>query len=137
MACSEIFTRTLRSGERLFQNGELAEHAVVIRQGRVKLLLAGQIDIGTFGEGSILGLCETLACRTYQTDAIAAEDTIAGYLPQKMLLTMMLHDTKFSFEILEGVSDQLSGLIGKIQSHSLHQKHSRRTPPIQKTGSAA
>ena len=124
MACADTFTRTLTMGSVLFQCGTSADFAVIVRKGSVKLFLDGQIDVGNFGCGSVLGLPEVLACRTYQTDAIAVEDTVAEYIGQRALFTRLLHNSYFSMEVLEGVSNDVGALIAKIQSFPRSRKHS-------------
>jgi CRP-like cAMP-binding protein len=127
----------MRIGERLFQNGELADHAVIIRKGRVKLLLAGRIEIGTYGAGSILGLSELFAQQTYQAEAIAVEETIAGYLPRQMLLDMMLHDSRFGFALLEHMSHEMHHVTKELQNQPSRRKYTSKLPALGGTKGAA
>jgi CRP-like cAMP-binding protein len=116
MACSDTFTKTIGIGEWLFRNGQSADCAVLVRKGSVKLLLDGRLDIGTFGQGSVLGVSEVFAARQYQTDAFAVQETLAEYIPQRMLFTLLLHDPKYRLEILNGLSNDVIQLIGTMQS---------------------
>lgn len=129
MASSDTFRKTVRVGEWLFRNGEAAECAVLVRKGRVKLLLDGRLDIGSFGQGSVLGVSEVFAATQYQADAIAAEETLAEYIPQRMLFTLLLHDPKYRLDLLSGLSNDVIQLIETIQSLPRHRRSRKRVKP--------
>jgi CRP-like cAMP-binding protein len=133
MACLEIFTKTFAVGDWLFRYRDPADCAILIRRGSVKLFLDGRLDIGTFGQGSVLALAEVFNCGEYQTDAIAVEETVAEYIPQTMLITLLLHNPKYRFEILNGVSNDVHKLIDRIHSLPRVRKYGKRVP----TGFAA
>jgi CRP-like cAMP-binding protein len=116
MSRSDVFTKSMSVGNVLFLRGEASDHAVIVQKGRVTLLLDGQIEIGIFGPGSILGWSEVFACRNYQTSAIPIDQSVAEYIPQRRLFAGMLHDAAFGFQIVQCASYNLGELIRRIRS---------------------
>ena len=119
----------------LYRLGMSAEGLYLIDSGSVRVLLPASENqtqlLEVAGEGTILGLSETLSGENYRVSVEAEEPTKASFVARKDFLGLLNGNQEFSMQVVQMLSDSLHGLYHRFRSVSAHPGRPRRRVPNQ------
>jgi len=112
-------TRHYERHSRLFRQGEPCKGAFVVLNGKVALSTgsaSGQpIHLRCAGEGSVIGLCETIGGSAHQTTAVAETNVTAEFIPMQDVLGLMSNDPATGMQIIQMLVGDVTRLYGQIK----------------------
>jgi CRP-like cAMP-binding protein len=117
-------------GAVLFQEGIAATGVYVVVSGEVRVLLPTnqrqQQLLELAGPGSILGLSETLTAEEYRSTGVAADKTMAIFIPHEQFLELLGQRGDLCMQVVRLLSEDLHGLYHKFRSISAHPGRPRQ-----------
>ncbi len=125
--------RIFPKGATFYRRGSPAEGVYLIRTGAVRVLLPATDQhsqlLEVAGEGSVLGLSETLSGEHYRVTAEADEATTASFVARKDFVELLNTNHEYSMQVVRLLSDSLHGLYHRFRSVSAHPGRPRRRGP--------
>lgn len=130
--------RVFPKGVTIYRHGAVASGLYLINSGSVRVLLPASDNqnqlLEVAGEGTILGLSETLSGENYRVSVEADEQTDASFVMRKDLVELLNGNREFSMQVVRMLSDSLHGLYHRFRSVSAHPGRPRRRTPNQGLG---
>jgi CRP-like cAMP-binding protein len=116
-------TVSFAAGERLFDDGQPAEHCWLINSGRVAIEThlpgAGQSVIQTLGAGDVLGLSWLVPPYRWQFAAVAVETVTALELDAGSLRVLAEWDPELGYRLLLGLFEELAARLHATRARLL------------------
>lgn len=111
-------------GEILFRKGDPCDGFHVVVYGQIKLAFTSQSGaekvVELMGMGQSFGEAVMFMEKPYPVYAQALADTMLLHIAKAVVFEEIERDPKFARRIIGGLSRRLHGLIGDLESYSLH-----------------
>lgn len=102
-------------GQTIFQEGESGDRMYLIAEGRVDILLGGQL-LETVESGSILGELALIDNKPRSATAIARTTCRLAPIDQPHFLSLIQHTPLFAIQVMRVMADRLRRANRQIQS---------------------
>jgi CRP/FNR family transcriptional regulator len=125
-------TVRIARGQLLFSEGQPAQSAFVLCQGRVRLSVGAgsgkKVQLRIAGAGEVLGLSAALSGRRHEVSAEALESLQVAVIPRSHLRRFLKDHCDACFQVLLLLSNDLENAYGRVRSVGLTRtRRSRAT----------
>ena len=124
--------REFVEGAALYKQGASAAGVYLVERGAVRVLLSTGEDknqlLEVVGEGTLLGLSDSMAGEHYRVTAVAGEPTTAAFIKREAFLDFLSSHQELCTQVIHLLSENLHVLYHKFRSVSAHPGRPRRRP---------
>jgi len=118
-----------RKGERLFDEGEPADHMFIIASGQVKVVKefpsGKNVIMGMFGKGGTVAEITAIDKLPYPASAVALEDTTAGSIKAELFVKFLKQHPDTLIGMIIGLGSKLREMVGNIGSLAVQSVEKR------------
>jgi len=125
-------TARIARGQLLFSEGQLAQSAFVLCQGRVRLTVGAgsgkKVLLRVAGSGEVLGLSAALSGRRHEVSAEALDNLQVAVIPRNHLRRFLKSHGDACLQILNLLSQDLENAYSRVRSVGLTRTRRARAP---------